>query len=137
MAPVEIDLLWNAVRIRPNGWHKLWSLRQQIDIPYEQIASVSYEPELARNGPLGIRLPGTNVPGYYTAGTYWKFWDKPRVRSFWIRRHAEKTVTLRLDGHSYDVVCVEVDDPLHEVERIEHAIADQSASEPASAASDS
>ncbi len=127
MAPVEIDLLWNAVRVRPTGWHQLWSLRREITIPYEQIVSVSHEPAQARNGPIGLRMPGTNVPGYYTAGTYWKFWDTPRVRSFWVRRHAERTITMELTGNYYDLICVEVDDPEREVERIRHAIAEQSA----------
>lgn len=126
VAPVEIDLLWNAVRIRPTGWHRLWSLRSSVEVPYEQIVSVSYEPELARNGPLGLRMPGTNIPGYYTAGTYWRFWDKPRVRSFWVRRHPEQTIMLELQGHYYDTICVEVDDPEQQVERLRAAIADQS-----------
>lgn len=125
MAPVEIDLLWNAIRIRPTGWHRLWSLRRAIEAPYEQIVSVDHRPQLARNGPLGLRLPGTNVPGYYTAGTYWRFWDTPRVRSFWVRRHPERTITLELQGNSFDSVCVEVDDPDAQVERIRAAIADQ------------
>jgi hypothetical protein len=125
VAPVEIDLLWNALRVRPTGWHRLWSLRWQITVPYEQIASVTHDPALARNGPLGLRFPGTNVPGYYTAGTYWRFWDRPRVRSFWVRRHAEQTVTLEITGHHYDLICVEVDDPQEQVARIETAIAEQ------------
>ena len=130
MAPVEIDLLWNAIRIRPTGWHRLWSLRSAVEVPYEQIASVGYEPELARNGPLGIRFPGTNVPGYYTAGTYWKFWDRPRVRSFWVRRHPEQTIMLELQGHHFDTICVEVDDPEAQVSRLRAAIAEQTQSDP-------
>lgn len=127
MAPVEIDLLWNAVRIRPTGWHRAWSLRRRIDVPYEQVVSVTHDPAFARNGPVGIRFPGTNVFGSYIAGTYWKFWDTPRVRSFWVRRHAERCITLELHGHRFDVVCVEVGDPEREVARIQHAIAEQSA----------
>ena len=73
---------------------------------------------------IGIRFPGTNAFGYYIAGTYWKFWDTPRVRSFWVRRHAEKCITLQLRGHHYDVICVEVDDPEAQVEHIRHAIAE-------------
>ena len=130
MAPVEIDLLWNAVSIRPTGWHRIWSLRRQVDVPYEQIASVDYEPELARNGPVGLRMPGTNIPGYYTAGTYWRFWDTPRVRSFWVRRQAERTIVFHLQGHRFDLICVEVENPQPEVERIRHAIAEQSATVP-------
>lgn len=130
MAPVEIDLLWKALRIRPTGWHRVWSLRRQIIVPYEQVESVGHEPELARNGPVGIRFPGTNAFGTYLAGTYWKFWDRPRVRSFWVRRHAERCITLQLRGHRFDVICVEVDDPEREVERIRQAIADQAPAAP-------
>jgi hypothetical protein len=125
VTPVEIDLLWNAASIRPTGWHRLWSLRREIDVPYEQIAEVSHDPAFARNGPEGLRFPGTNLFGSYIAGTYWKFWDTPRVRSFWVRRHAESCITLRLQGHWFDVICVEVDDPEREVARIRDAIADQ------------
>jgi hypothetical protein len=74
----------------------------------------------------GLRFPGTNLFGSYIAGTYWKFWDTPRVRSFWVRRHAESCITLRLQGHWFDVICVEVDDPEREVARIRAAIAEQS-----------
>jgi hypothetical protein len=126
VAPLEIDLLWNALAIRPTGWHRLWSLRREIIVPYEQVAEVTHDPAFARNGPVGLRLPGTNVFGSYIAGTYWKFWDQPRVRSFWVRRHAEKCITLRLRDHWYDIICVEVDDPEREVERIQAAIAEQS-----------
>ena len=126
MAPVEIDLLWNALAVRPTGWHRLWSLRREIIVPYEQIAEVTHDPAFARNGPVGLRFPGTNVFGSYIAGTYWKFWDQPRVRSFWARRHAEKCVTLKLRDHWVDIVCVEVEDPEQEVDRIRAAIAEQS-----------
>ncbi len=126
MAPVEIDLLWNALAVRPTGWHRLWSLRREVTVPYEQIVTVTHDPAFARNGPVGLRFPGTNVFGSYIAGTYWKFWDRPRVRSFWVRRHAEKCITLKLRDHWFDVICVEVDDPAAEVERIRAAIAEQS-----------
>lgn len=125
MAPVEIDLLWNAVAIRPTGWHRVWSLRREVVVPCEQIEAVSHDPAFARNGPVGLRFPGTNLFGSYIAGTYWKFWDQPRVRSFWVRRHAEKCVTLKLRDHEYDIICVEVDDPVREVERIESAIVER------------
>lgn len=128
MAPVELDLLWNTVRIRPTGWHRLWSFRRQIDVPYEQIVSVDHDPELAQNGPLGIRFPGTNIPGYYTAGTYWKFWSTPRIRSFWVRRHPDKTIALQLQDSHFDTICIEVGQPEQQIERLRQAIAEQATS---------
>lgn len=125
MARVEIDLLWNAVRVRPTGMNRVWALRRQIDVPYEQIVSVEQDVALAQNGPEGLRFPGTNVPGVYTAGTYWKFWASPKLRSFWVRRHPEKTIVLQLRGHHFDTICVEVDDPGRQVDRVRTAIADQ------------
>lgn len=131
MAPVEIDLLWNALRVRPTGLHRLWALRRRVDVPYERIVAVRHDPALARNGPEGIRFPGTSVPGVYIAGTFWKFWDRPRVRSFWVRQRAERCVTLELRGHRYDYLCVEVGDPTGEVARIEAALADRLPADPA------
>ena len=65
-------------------------------------------------------MPGTNVPGMYLAGTFWKFWgDKSsRVKSFWVRRHPGKCIRIDLRNHDYDYLMVEVDDPGAEIARI-------------------
>lgn len=126
VAPVEIDLLWNAVRIRPTGWHRLWSLRRAVEVPYEQIVSVEHRPELARKGPVGARMPGSRIGRRYNAGTFWKYWEKPHEWSFWVCRHPEQTITLTLRGHRFGTICVEVDDPNVQVERLRNAIAEQS-----------
>ncbi len=125
MAPVEIDLLWNAVCIRPTGWHQLFSLRRSVEVPYEQIVSVGHEPELARSGPVGTRMPATHIGRRYNAGTFWKYWVKPHVWSFWVCRHPEQTISLKLSGHRFDSICVEVDDPDVQIERLRAAIVDQ------------
>ena len=54
------------------------------------IAGVRADPEAARGWYHGIRLPGTNVPGVITAGTFYQ--DGKRV--FWDVHRPEKTIVI-------------------------------------------
>ncbi len=121
-APTEIDLLVDKLIVEPTGWNKLWTLRSRIDIPFRDIVSLEQDHRLAENGPVGVRLPGANIPGVYLAGTFWKFWGDTRVRSFWVRRHADKCITIRLRDHHFDYVTVEVHDPETEIRHIRTAL---------------
>jgi hypothetical protein len=121
-AATEIDLLIDSLVIEPTGWNKLLSLRNKIEIPFQDIVSVEHDHRLAENGPVGIRFPGSNIPGVYLAGTFWRFWGDRKVRSFWIRRHAEKCITFHLRDHHFDYVTVEVGDPEAEIRLITTAL---------------
>jgi len=121
-APTEIDLLVDKLIVEPMGWNKLWTLRSKINIPFSDIVSVEQDHRLAENGPVGVRFPGANIPGMYLAGTFWKFWGDNQVRSFWVRRHAGKCITIRLRDHHFDYVTVEVHDPETEIRHIRTAL---------------
>lgn len=127
MPPVEIDLRWDTLVVRPTGWHRVWSLRRAIVVPYEQIVSVEHDPAFARRGAEGARLPGSHIGNRYHAGTFLKYWVQPKVRSFWVRGDPDRTILLRLRGHRFDLICVEVDDPHAQVARIRAAVADSTA----------
>ncbi|MGC4104756.1 MAG: hypothetical protein QM753_00155 [Thermomicrobiales bacterium] len=75
-AVTKIDLLMDRLVVEPVGWHKVWSLRRRIDVPYADIVSVAEDHRLAENGPSGVRFPGASLPGIYLAGTFWKFWGE-------------------------------------------------------------
>ncbi|MGI8486119.1 MAG: hypothetical protein ACR2OU_17905 [Thermomicrobiales bacterium] len=130
-APTEIDLLVDKLIVEPMGWNKLWSLRSKIEIPFSDVVSIEQDRRLAENGPAGLRLPGANIPGIYLAGTFWKFWGNNKVRSFWIRRHADKCITLRLRNHHFDYVTVEVHDPEREIHHLRTALHERGFSLPA------
>jgi hypothetical protein len=118
---VEIELNPTNLVVRPVGKHRALALKWSLYAAKADVVGVEPGGRLAENGPVGLRFPGTNVPGYYLAGTFWKFWGDParRVKSFWIRRHPGKCIQINLANHDYDYLMVEVDDPEAEIARIE------------------
>jgi hypothetical protein len=118
MAKTRIDYGATSFDVVPQGWYRLWSLRRHVRVPYESVTAVDHDLRHAENGPIGVRFPGTNLPGVILAGTYWKFWGERRVRSFWIRRHAQNCITIRLREHEYDYLTIEFDDPTAEIDRL-------------------
>ncbi len=51
------------------GLHKLWALKSLITIPKENIIK-AYPNQENLNWIIGLRMPGTHIPGLITAGTY-------------------------------------------------------------------
>lgn len=64
-------------------------------------------------------MPGTNIPGVLTAGTFYQ--DGKRI--FWDVHHPEKTVVLELRDERYNELIVEVADPNATVEMVRAALA--------------
>jgi hypothetical protein len=122
MAKTRIDYGATSFDVVPQGWYRLWSLRLRVRVPYGCVTAVEHDLRHAENGPVGLRVPGTNVPGVILAGTYWKFWGASHVRSFWIRRHTQNCITIRLREHEYDYLTIEVDDPAAAIARLQDAL---------------
>lgn len=51
------------------GFHKLWSVKSEITIPFEHILK-AYKNEDENDKFLGLRMPGINIPGVITAGSF-------------------------------------------------------------------
>jgi len=51
------------------GFHKLWSIKSEINIPQDHILRV-YKNEDKKASFLGIRMPGLHIPGVITAGSF-------------------------------------------------------------------
>ncbi len=106
-AMVEITIEAGRVHFEVQGWDRLWSLRSQLGIPLEHIHAVRIDPEPARGWWHGFRLPGTQIPGLLTAGTFyqdgdWVFYDV---------HDPERTIVLELDHEHYRRLVIEVADP--------------------------
>jgi hypothetical protein len=99
------------------GADKLWSLKSSLEIPLVHIAGVRADQEVARGWWHGIRLPGTQLPGVITAGTFYQ--DGKRV--FWDVHHPEKTIVIDLHDEKYNQLIVEVADPQVAIGLIESA----------------
>ena len=97
---------------------KLWSFKSSLEIPLVHIAGVRADSDAARGWWHGIRMPGTNVPGVITAGTFYQ--DGKRV--FWDVHSPEKTIVIDLHDERYNELVVEVDDPDEAVRLIQSAL---------------
>jgi hypothetical protein len=104
-ADVRVD--GRELVISPRGLGKLWSMRGEIRVPLGAVRDVHPEPNAA-SIPRGLRLPGTQMPRMFTAGSYRGGPD----RSFWLVGDGLHGLVIDLaSGADYDRIVVEVDDP--------------------------
>jgi hypothetical protein len=115
---VDLSVAGGKLTLHIRGADKLWSFKSSLEIPLVHIAGVRADPETARGWYHGIRVPGTNVPGIITAGTFYQ--DGKRV--FWDVHHPEKTIVIDLHDERYNELVVEVDDPEAAVKLIQKAL---------------
>ena len=115
---VDLSIAEGKLMLHVRGADKLWALKSSLEIPLVHIAGVRADQEAARGWYHGIRMPGTNVPGVITAGTFYQ--DGKRV--FWDVRYPEKTIVIDLHDERYNELVVEVDDPEAAVKLIQNAL---------------
>jgi hypothetical protein len=107
-----------SLMVEVEGLHKLWAVKNRLKIPLTHVRTVAVDPDTARN-PVGLRLPGTWIPGVITAGSYrrageWAFWDV---------RNPDKTIVIELSDERYTRLVVEVADPDAAVAMVEQSLA--------------
>lgn len=115
---VDLSIAEGKLTLHVRGADKLWAFKSSLEIPLVHIAGVRADPEAARGVYHGIRMPGTNVPGLITAGTFYQ--NGKRV--FWDVHHPEKTIVIDLHDERYNELVVEVDDPGGAVRLIQNAL---------------
>jgi hypothetical protein len=115
---VDLSVAQGKLALHVRGADKLWSFKGSLEIPLAHVAMVRADPEAARGWHHGIRMPGTNLPGVITAGTFYQ--DGKRV--FWDVHHPEKTIVIDLHDEQYNELVVEVEDPQAAVELIRGAM---------------
>ncbi|MEO8202206.1 MAG: hypothetical protein ABI679_16865, partial [Gemmatimonadota bacterium] len=104
---VNISLEGDRIRLEVQGWDKLWALKNQLEFPLSHVLSARVDPELARGWWHGFRLPGTQIPGVLTAGTFYQ-----RDGAVFFDVHdPDRTIVLELDHEHYVRLVVEVADP--------------------------
>lgn len=88
--------------IQLEGTERLWALKTRLRVPRRAIMEVDY---LAQKPAMQdfrgyLRIPGTNIPWRFLAGTFWRKND----REFWfirIRHEGVMTIDLKADTSSY------------------------------------
>lgn len=104
---VDVTIVGDRVRFDVEGWDKLWALKSQLEIPLAHIREVRVDPEPARGWWHGLRMPGTQIPGVLTAGTFCQHGEAV----FYDVHDPDKTIVLELDHEHYKRLVVEVADP--------------------------
>lgn len=111
---VDLTISGGSLELQVLGVDRLWALKSSLEIPLHHIEGIRADPEVARGWWHGIHMPGTDIPGVLTAGTFYQHGK----RVFWDVHNLENTVVIELRDERYDELIVEVADPLLEVERI-------------------
>ena len=88
------------------GIHKLWALKSELTIPAEHIVR-AYSNTEDLHVKLGLRLPGTSVPGLIEAGS---FIGKDGIIFCDITDHS-KSIVVELQHDHYNKLIIDVEDP--------------------------
>lgn len=116
---VGITIADDRLHFDVEGWDRLWSLKSHLDIPLDHVVDVRADPEPARGWWHGLRLPGTDIPGILTAGTFYHL----NGAVFYDVHDPENTIVIQLDHEHYKQLVVEVENPGETAARIQSAIA--------------
>jgi len=115
---VDLSVAEGKLVIHVEGADKFFALKSTLEIPLQHIAGIRADPEAARGGWHGLRMPGTQIPGWVTAGTFYQHGQ----RVFWDVHNPEKAVVIELHDERYRELIVEVADPTAAVEMVRGAI---------------
>jgi hypothetical protein len=116
---VEISVENGLLHLEVKGLDKLWAFKGHLEIPLEHIRSVRHDPKAASGWWHGIRMPGSQLPGVITAGTFYQHGE----RVFWDVHDPNKAIVIELDDERYNELVIEVENPEFAVDRIRGAIA--------------
>jgi hypothetical protein len=111
---VDLSISGGNLVLHVRGADKLWAFKSSLEIPLAHIAEIRADPAIAHGRWHGLRMPGTNIPGVLTAGTFYQ--DGKRV--FWDVHNPENTVVIELKDERYNQLIVEVADPKAAVELV-------------------
>ena len=116
---VNVSIVGDRVHFEVEGWDKLWALKSSLEIPLAHIRAVRADPEPARGWWHGVRMPGTQVPGLITAGSFYQ----SEGFVFYDVQDPEGTVVIDLDHEHYHRLVIEVENPDDVVKRLRAVIA--------------
>jgi hypothetical protein len=115
---VDLSISGSVLVLHVRGADQLWALKSSLEIPLAHIAEIRADSAIAQGWWHGLRMPGTNIPGVLTAGTFYQ--DGKRV--FWDVHNPENTVVIELRDERYNELVVEVADPTAAVKLVKAAL---------------
>ena len=123
MAVTRVQMDDRQITISPLGIHRFLSLSRGVSIPLASIVGVARDSTGFNDSRwLSAFKMGSVIPGFYVAGSFRPMLGPDRTTSFWLVRHPEKAIRIRLRDHRYSAVTVEVDDPDVWMARIQEVV---------------
>ena len=94
-----------SLDIELSASEKIWAFHDSISIPADKVIGAEpLQPRWWRT--LGLRIPGTALPGVIVAGTYRAYGD--RVFVYWTRK--KQPLQINLFDHYFNRIIIGVDD---------------------------
>jgi hypothetical protein len=102
-----VELTKTELIVRVEGFDKFWALKSELRVPLAHVGGVHESEAEARKWFHGVRIPGAEIPGVLTAGTF--YWHGEFV--FWDVHNAERAIAIELHDEKYKRLVIEVEDP--------------------------
>ncbi|MFV5692390.1 hypothetical protein ACM55K_10245 [Flavobacterium sp. LT1R49] len=102
---VSVTLDGDTFIFEIKGLHKIWAMESKITISKENIIR-AYQNKNEFTFWKGFRLPGTEIPGIITAGTFYK-----KGRNFWDVMNKKNALIVELKDNYYKKLIIEVANP--------------------------
>ena len=115
---VTYQFVGGTLHLEVEGLDKVWALKSTLDIPLAHITAVRLDSEIVQGWWRGFKLPGSNIPGVITAGTFYK--DGKRV--FWDIHHPDEAVVIELNHETYNELVLQVENPGQFVSELDNRI---------------
>lgn len=111
---VDVSISNGNLVLHVKGIDELWTLKSSLEIPLAHITEIKADPTVAHGWWHGLKMPGTNIPGVLTAGTFYQHGQ----RVFWDVHNPDNTIVIQLKDERYSELIVEVADPKAAVELV-------------------
>ena len=94
----KVSVTSKSLRVSVGWFEALRALKGSFEVPLTQVRGATDDPNYRGFGELGMRSPGTGLPGLVADGTFRK--NGQKVLSLW--RRGQEVVVVELDGFKWD-----------------------------------
>lgn len=114
----RLELTDRELIVHLTAWESIWSLRRSFRVPLAHVRGATEDNGFGGRA-LGLRIPGTRIPGLIAAGTFMKHGDKQFVYTM----RKLQTIVIELSRNDWARLVIGVPDGRVEVARINAAVA--------------
>ena len=102
----KVTIKNDRLQVSLGAFEAVQALQGSFSVPLTCVLGATEDPNFIRAGSLGIRSPGTGLPGVIARGTFRKSGE--RTLSLWGRN--QEIVVIQLNDHKWDRLVVGCDD---------------------------